>query len=107
LNQLDTRPGRALKAYLAGALFVGAPTRSSVFLLPYDLREKTMLGDAGSNALGAMLGLSSVSRLTGRSRWLAIGALAGLTLLGERRSLGALIERTPGVRTLDRLGRQA
>ena len=107
LNQLDTRPGRALKAYLAGALVVGAPTRSAVFLLPYDLREKVMLGDAGSNALGAMLGLSSVSRLTGRSRWLAIGALAGLTLLGERRSLGALIERTPGLRTLDRLGRQA
>ena len=107
LNQLDTRPGRALKAYLAGALVVGAPVRSAVFLLPYDLREKVMLGDAGSNALGAMLGLSSVSRLTGRSRWLAIGALAGLTLLGERRSLGALIERTPGLRTLDRLGRPA
>jgi hypothetical protein len=107
LNQLDTRPGRALKAYLAGAVLVGAPGRTAVFLLPYDLREKTMLGDAGSNALGAMLGLSSVSRLTGRSRWLAIGALAGLTLLGERRSLGELIERTPGLRTLDRLGRPA
>ena len=107
VNQLDTKPGRALKAYLAGALLVGAPTRSAVFLLPYDLREKTMLGDAGSNALGAMLGLSSVDRLTGRSRWLAIGALVGLTLLGERRSLGALIERAPGLRTLDRLGRQA
>ncbi len=107
VNQLDTKPGRALKAYLAGALVVGASTRSAVFLLPYDLRERTMLGDAGSNARGAMLGLSSVSRLTGRSRWLAIGALAGLTLLGERRSLGALIERTPGLRTLDRLGRPA
>ena len=107
VNQLDTRPGRALKAYLVGAALVGAPARSAVFLLPYDLREKTMLGDAGSNALGAMLGLSSVSRLTGRSRWLAIGALAGLTLIGERRSLGELIERTPGLRTLDRLGRQA
>ena len=107
VNQLDTKPGRALKAYLAGAFLVGAPTGSAVFLLPYDLREKTMLGDAGSNALGAMLGLSSVSRLTGRSRWLAIGALAGLTLLGERRSLGALIERTPLLRTLDRLGRPA
>ncbi len=107
LNQLDTRPGRALKAYLVGCLLVGAPARSAVFLLPYDLREKTMLGDAGSNALGAMLGLSSVDRLTGRSRWLAIGALAGLTLLGERRSLGELIERTPGLRTLDRLGRPA
>jgi glucosyl-3-phosphoglycerate synthase len=107
LNQLDTRPGRALKAYLVAAPLVGAPAGTAVLLLPYDLREQVMLGDSGSNALGAMLGLSSVSRLTGKSRWLAIGALAGLTLLGERRSLGELIERTPGLRTLDRLGRQA
>jgi UDP-GlcNAc:undecaprenyl-phosphate/decaprenyl-phosphate GlcNAc-1-phosphate transferase len=76
-------------------------------LLPYDLCEKTMLGDAGSNALGAMLGLSSVSRLTGKNRWLAIGALAALTALGERRSLGELIERTPVLSRLDRLGREA
>ena len=106
VNQLDTRPGRALKAYLLGALAVGAPVGSAVLLLPYDLREKTMLGDAGSNALGAMLGLSSVSSLTGKSRWLAIGALAGLNLLGERRSLGELIERAPALRALDRLGRE-
>jgi hypothetical protein len=107
VNQLDTRPGRALKAYLAGALATRAPVGCAVLLLPYDLREKGMLGDAGSNALGAMLGLSSVSRLTGKSRWLAIGALAGLTLLGERRSLGELIERAPGLSALDRLGRAA
>ena len=107
VNQLDTRPGRALKAYLIGALATRAPVGPAVLLLPYDLREKVMLGDAGSNALGAMLGLSSVSRLTGKSRWLAIGALAGLTLIGERRSLGKLIERTPGFCALDRLGREA
>jgi hypothetical protein len=106
LNQLDTKPGRALKAYIAGAVVTGAPLGSAVLLLPYDLREKVMLGDAGSNALGAMLGLSSVSRITGSSRWLAIGALAGLTLLGERRSLGELIERTPVLRTIDSLGRE-
>ena len=46
-------------------------------LAPYDLREMAMLGDSGSNALGALLGLSSVDRFTGRGRWLAIGALAG------------------------------
>ena len=105
LNQLDTRPGRALKAYLIGALVVRAPLGTAVLLLPYDLREQTMLGDSGSNALGAMLGLSSVSRLTGPSRWLAIGALAAVTALGERRSLGELIERTPFLSDLDRLGR--
>jgi hypothetical protein len=106
LNQLDTRPGRALKAYLLGATVLRAPVGTAVLLLPYDLREMTMLGDGGSNALGAMLGLSSVSRLTERGRWVAIGALAGLTFLGERRSLGALIERTPGLRELDALGRR-
>jgi len=105
LNQLDTRPGRALKAYLIGAVAVDAPLKLAVLQLPYDLREKTMLGDCGSNALGALLGLRSVSRLTERGRWLAIGALAGLTVLGERRSLGELIERTPGLSNLDALGR--
>ena len=105
LNQLDTKPGRALKAYLAAALAVDAPFRTAVLLAPYDLREMAILGDAGSNALGALLGLSSVERFTERGRWAAIGALAGLTILGERQSLGALIERTPGLRELDALGR--
>ena len=105
LNQLDTKPGRALKAYLAAALAVDAPFRTAVLLAPYDLREMAILGDAGSNALGALLGLSSVERFTERGRWAAIGALAGLTILGERQSLGALIERTPGLRELDAWGR--
>jgi len=106
LNQLDTRPGRALKAYVLAGLAVDAPLGLAVCLLPYDLREMGMLGDGGANGLGAMLGLSSVDRLTGRGRWIAIGALAGLTLLGERRSLGELIERTPVLRELDELGRR-
>jgi Glycosyl transferase family 2 len=106
LNQLDTRPGRALKAYLLIAPFAGAPLASAVILAPYDLQEMAMLGDAGANALGAMLGLSSVSKLTGRGCWAAIGTLAGLTFLGETHSLGRLIERTPVLRELDALGRQ-
>jgi hypothetical protein len=105
VNQLDTRPGRALKAYVAAAIPVGAPVGIAVLLLPYDLREMAMLGDAGSNALGAMLGLNSVKRFTGRGQWVAIGALAGLTVIGERTSVGAWIERTPVLSWLDRLGR--
>lgn len=105
-NQLDTRPGRCLKAYLLAAGPLRAPFGLAVLLLPYDLRERVMLGDAGSNSLGALLGLKSVDRFHGWTRWAAIGSLAGLNLLGERTSLGRLIERTPGVRELDRLGRR-
>jgi hypothetical protein len=112
LNQLDTRPGRAVKAFLVASLLLrgtaaGRFARVAVLLLPYDLRERTMLGDAGSNSLGAVVGLGLVQRLPGRARWAAIMALAGLNLLGERRSLGALIESTPVLRQLDALGRRA
>jgi len=110
LNQLDTRPGRALKAYLLCSLLPGGASRRglaiAVLLAPYDLREMAMLGDAGANSLGALLGLKSVGRLTGRRRWSAICALAALTAIGERRSLGRLIETTPGLRFADALGRQ-
>ncbi len=106
LNQLDTKPGRALKAYFALSIPLRAPKAVAVLLAPYDLREMAMLGDSGSNTLGAVLGFRSVGRLTERQRWSAIAALAGLTLLGERRSLGALIERTPVFRQVDSWGRQ-
>jgi hypothetical protein len=89
-----------------GSVPARAPEGCAVFLLPYDLRQMGMLGDAGSNALGAMLGLKSVSRLTGRGRAAAIAVLAGLTTLGERRSLGSLIERSWGLRALDAAGRR-
>jgi hypothetical protein len=105
LNQLDTKPGRAVKAYLAAALALDAPVGAAVLIAPYDLREMAMLGDAGANALGALLGLHSVDRFTGGRRWLAIGALAGLTVVGERASLGAVIERTPFLRDVDAWGR--
>ena len=110
LNQLDTRPGRALKAFLLASLALRGRPRGAlavaVLLAPYDHREMTMLGDAGSNALGAVLGLESVRRLTGLRRTSAIVALATVTVLGERRSLGALIETTPVLRSLDALGRE-
>jgi Glycosyl transferase family 2 len=111
LNQLDTCPGRALKAFAAGAVLVRGPAARylpiAVLLAPYDLREMTMLGDAGANALGAVLGYGSVSKLTGRGQILSIAALVALTALGETRSLGELVERSPGLSRVDRLGRIA
>ena len=108
LNQFDTRPGRALKVFFAGALLVRGPAKAyvpiAVLLAPYDLREMTMLGDAGANGLGAVLGFGSVGKLTGRGQILSIAALAALTVAGETRSLGDLIERTRGLRELDAWG---
>ncbi|HEY7004556.1 MAG TPA: glycosyltransferase [Gaiellaceae bacterium] len=105
LNQLDTKPGRALKAYLGAALALDAPVGLAVLLLPYDLRERAMLGDAGSNALGAMLGFKSVDRFRGRGRWAVVAGVVALNVIGERRSLGDVIERTPGLSQIDRAGR--
>lgn len=111
VNQLDTRPGRAVKAFALGSLLLRARPRralcAAVLIGAYDLREMAMLGDAGSNALGAVLGLESVRQVSGRGRWGVIAGLAALTFVGERRSLGALIESTPGLRALDALGRRA
>jgi glucosyl-3-phosphoglycerate synthase len=110
LNQLDTRPGRALKAFLLGSLLLrGRPRKSlvlAVLIAPYDLREMTMLGDSGSNTLGAVLGFESVRQLTSRGRMGVIAGLGALMVLGECTSLGRLIESTPGLRELDRLGRR-
>ncbi len=110
VNQLDTRAGRALKVFALGSLALRSVPRrtaaAAVLLAPYDLREMAMLGDSGSNALGAVLGFGSVERFSRRQRWRAIAALAGITLLGERRSLGMLIEKTSPFRELDALGRQ-
>jgi Glycosyl transferase family 2 len=105
LNQLDTKPGRALKAYIGAAFALDAPLGLAVLLLPYDLRERVMLGDAGSNAFGALLGFKSVDRFRGRGRFAAVAGVVVLNIVGERRSLGELIERTPGVSKLDRMGR--
>lgn len=105
LNQLDTKPGRALKAYVLAALALDAPLGLAVLLLPYDLRERVMLGDAGSNALGALLGFKSVDRFRGWGRLAAVAGVVALNLVGERRSFGELIERTPGLSRLDELGR--
>ena len=71
-----------------------APLGLAVLLVPYDLRESVMLGDAGSNALGALLGFKSVDRIRGWGRWAAVAGVVALNVAGERRSLGELIERT-------------
>jgi UDP-N-acetylmuramyl pentapeptide phosphotransferase/UDP-N-acetylglucosamine-1-phosphate transferase len=117
-NLLDLRPGRSIKALLllgAGltlgsldadplwtlGLFLGP----IVVLLPLDLRERGMLGDTGSNAVGAVGGLWLILTLSATGQLVALALIAVATVYGEFRSISTLIERTPGLRHLDSLGR--
>jgi hypothetical protein len=108
LNLLDLRPGRALKVGLlaAAALDAPGPAGAAAALLSGDLRERTMLGDAGANGLGAVLGLALVGRLPARRGRLA--ALAGgvaLTCASEVVSFSRVIDAVPPLRAFDRWGR--
>jgi UDP-N-acetylmuramyl pentapeptide phosphotransferase/UDP-N-acetylglucosamine-1-phosphate transferase len=115
LNLLDLRPGRAAKAgALAAAATVGGPAGglvagplgATLAVLPDDLGERVMLGDAGANPLGALLGLR-LAAVPGRGRRTALlGAVVALNLASERVSFTRVIEATPGLRELDRLGRR-
>lgn len=114
VNLLDLRPGRALKAVLVvgapllrggyGGLVAG-PLGVAVALLGDDLAERMMLGDAGANAVGALLGLRLAAGTSGRRRLAILGALCGLTAASELVSFSGVIAGTPGLRELDALGR--
>lgn len=108
LNLLDLRPGRALKTGVASALILRQPgvAGACAALLPGDLAERTMLGDAGANALGAVLGSAYLAREPSRtSTTFAVGGLVLLTGLSEVCSYSALIDRIGPLRWLDELGR--
>jgi UDP-GlcNAc:undecaprenyl-phosphate/decaprenyl-phosphate GlcNAc-1-phosphate transferase len=118
LNLFDLRPGRAIKvASLSAALIaagspergaraVAAPLGAALALLPDDLGERAMLGDAGANALGAMLGGAAAVSLPRSARIVALATIVALTGASEKVSFTKVIERTPPLRWLDMLGRR-
>jgi UDP-GlcNAc:undecaprenyl-phosphate GlcNAc-1-phosphate transferase len=118
INLFDTGPGRAEKTFglIAIGLCLGAWTVAPLELLgplvpavalgaAYTLRERAMLGDTGSNFVGALAGIWIVVTLDENARLIALGVILLVTAYGEFRSLGALIERVPPLRALDSLGR--
>lgn len=117
-NLLDRAPGRttkvALVAYVPLAVVAGtgpvgvalAPVMGAAAgLLPDDLRERLMLGDAGANVIGAVLGLATVLTVGRGPRNGVLVALVVLNILSERVSFSRVIERVPPLRAFDRLGR--
>jgi len=117
MNLFDLRPGRAIKvALLTGGLLsvtsqrgrtaAAAPLGASAALLVEDLGERAMLGDAGANALGALLGTAAATGLPRAARVVTLGVVVGLTAASEVVSFTKVIERTGPLRWLDMLGRR-
>jgi hypothetical protein len=118
LNLFDLRPGRAIKAATLsaalitagggerGARAVAAPLGAALALLHDDLGERAMLGDAGANALGAMLGGAAAVSLPRPARIALLAGIVALTGASEKVSFTKVIERTPPLRWLDLLGRR-
>ncbi|MBI4897145.1 MAG: hypothetical protein HY827_02125 [Actinobacteria bacterium] len=118
-NLLDLRPGRALKVFtlLAAGLSIGAMTLEPLWtmgafigslpvLAYYDLGESGMMGDTGSNALGAVAGMWMVFTLDTMGQAVALAVVILITLYGEFRSISELIDRNPVLRLIDSLGRR-
>ncbi len=133
LNLLDLRPGRAVKVFLPafvlcfgltwrftatpGTVVALQPTyfwltpalvvlAVALVLFPGDLREKFMLGDAGSNVLGAAIGLGLVF---GLSFWWRLGVLILmliLNILSEKYSFSKAISSNRALNWIDSLGRK-
>jgi UDP-GlcNAc:undecaprenyl-phosphate/decaprenyl-phosphate GlcNAc-1-phosphate transferase len=117
-NLLDLRPGRAEKglALLAAGLCLGAWTFEPLELLGIfvgpvlvgawlTLEEKAMLGDTGSNLIGAIAGVWLLTTLSPNGRLVALAIVLALTIYGEIRSISATIDSVPPLRWLDSLGR--
>lgn len=118
-NLFDLRPGRSWKAFilLAGGLLAASgdwevlrivgPFAGALLVLGFlDLRERCMLGDTGSNLLGALAGVLLVTTLGTAGQAVAAVVLLAITIFGEFASISTSIERVPPLRFLDSLGRK-
>jgi UDP-N-acetylmuramyl pentapeptide phosphotransferase/UDP-N-acetylglucosamine-1-phosphate transferase len=117
-NLFDRAPGRTTKVslllFVVLVLAAGAePVLAGVALvvgaggglLPADLGERIMLGDAGANVLGAALGLGVVLACAPTTRTVVLVVVAALNLASERVSFSKVIAAAPPLRAADRFGR--
>ena len=118
LNLLDLRPGRCLFGFGVGALtllclLLGQHSASSgtllwvaaafaLILYPLDAGGSVMLGDTGSNAFGAVLGVAGAVFFSPLEQGLLVVLLFAFQAWCERYSLTQFIESRPLLRALDR-----
>ncbi len=119
-NLFDRAPGRAIKVgliawvplvFIARADSVGVAVAPVVGafagLLGDDLHGRFMLGDAGSNVIGAVLGLAVVLECSSTTRTVVLAVLVAFTLASEVVAFSRVIGRVSVLRRFDELGRGA
>jgi UDP-GlcNAc:undecaprenyl-phosphate GlcNAc-1-phosphate transferase len=119
INLFDLRPGRAGKVYLVVFLIIIAFSKNLenyfglflpivailVYYLPFDLRAEVMMGDVGSNLLGASLGMMMVWMLSDIAKIVALIIMIILQLSAEKVSFTKVIERNSILKFIDDVGR--
>lgn len=119
-NALDVVPGRALKwgglALVAVmpvvwarpiGIVVAATVGAVIVVLPADVLERGMLGDAGSNGLGFLVGAGLVAALPTWGLVVGVGLLLALQAAAETVTISRIVEAVPPLAWLDGLGRRA
>lgn len=135
-NAFDVKPGRSLKSYWTAmgiSFLVMSIQRNTVTTLAsgsslktheglaltlplvastlvygfYDLSERTMMGDAGANGIGASLGFLVIFTFGPELRNVTFLLLLGMQLLIEVTSLSKVVERLRILRFLDTIGTPA
>ena len=117
LNLLDLRLGRAVSCFWVGLLTLAAAQVGrlqtwpelipvivpAVWLTMLDRSAKVMLGDAGSNVLGAVLGLALVYEIGIPAKIVLVIIMVGMHAYSEKYSITKLIEGNRILRQVDRL----
>jgi UDP-GlcNAc:undecaprenyl-phosphate/decaprenyl-phosphate GlcNAc-1-phosphate transferase len=118
LNLTDRAPGRAGKVFLvlcvplvvagdvAWAVAASCVAGAELACLSADLEERAMLGDAGSNPLGAVVGLGVALSFPLPGALVAVALLLMANLASERWSFSRGIERVAWLKAVDQLGRK-
>lgn len=132
INLMDVKPGRAIKMFLflgmlgfcsfiyisyngniilniASSIWViwGLILGPLIALFVYELKEIIMLGDAGSNIMGGILGITFLSAFHQPTiRFVVLGILFIIHVYAEKKSISDIINNVAFLKNIDEMGRK-